>query len=117
MNNEIFTKDEFAIQTVASGTFYDDDGGFNGKTYAVATYVVRLNHIAQNEWIFSSPLPGPWDEWYGTEAEYLAEVEARKKRRSAFEHKVREALGIVVGSCSITQNVSEIFTVVNMRQL
>ena len=46
--NEIFRKNEFAVQVIARGAFLDNDPGYGGKVYQVETATIRLNHIALN---------------------------------------------------------------------
>lgn len=113
MANEIFKTNEPAIEIVTSGSFIDEDAG---KRWKVNTFVIRLNHILGNEYIFSNPIdPEKW-AWFGYESkeEAYAENDNRAKRRESVESKVRELLGISEGSYSLTRNVSEIFTVVNI---
>ena len=116
MANEIFRKDEFAISVITKGGFFDNDPGFNGKQYKVDTYVIRLNHIALNEWIMSEA--NNWPECYETREEYDAYLAEKKAQREALERKIAAAVGIVpgLGGVTITKNVSEIFTVVHIYE-
>ena len=91
-------------------------GSFKDQGYEIATTVIRLNLVAMNEWIFSSLLNDRLcyetiEEW----EVYMAETEEKRKD---WENKVLEKLGITKAeNCglSITQSVSEIFTVVYMK--
>lgn len=102
---------EFNVSIVSNGSFED-------QGYEVTATTIRLNPVAMNEWIFSSLLndrmcyekPEDWEA-------YKAEKEAK---RQAWENKILEKLGIEKAEgcgCSITQNVSEVFTVVYMEAL
>lgn len=102
---------EFNVSVVTNGTFED-------QGYEIATTVIRLNPVAMNEWIFSSllndrPCYETMEEWEA----YKAETEEKRKN---WESKVLEKLGISKAEdcgLSITQSVSEVFTVVYMEPL
>ena len=115
--NEFFDKREFVLQPVVSGFFYDDAPDYGGKVYAIVSHVVRLNHVALGEWSEFENAVDIWD-LDGTSAD---KIEARERElremREAFEQKVRNILGITKGSMRITQNLSEVFTVVNVYEV
>ena len=51
MDNTQFEGNEFALQIIAKGGFIDT--GQPDKAYAVEATIIRLNHIALNEWLSS----------------------------------------------------------------
>ena len=112
MANEIFKTNHFAIQVIASGSFLDDDPGFNGKTYTVQAYTIRLNHVALNEWILSTPFNDRL--CYETQDEWMAYVDEKKAERATVEKKIADELHLdaTAGGITIEKVVSEIFTVV-----
>ena len=116
MAKEIFRTNEPAIEIVTSGSFIDEDARNRWK---VNTFVIRLNHILSNEYLFSNPVDTEKWEWGGYESKEEAEEENnnRAKRRESVESKVKELLGIKEGSYSLTRNLSEIFTVVNITKI
>ena len=116
MPNAIFKKDKFAIEIISKGSFIDDDPSFKGKGYVVETFVIRLNHVSLNEWILSKVRED--QDSYETTEKWEAHCEERKARRAALEKRITEELDIDPnrGSVSITQSVSEIFTVVHIYE-
>lgn len=116
INKKDFEADTFAIQVVARGSYIDDGVG-NGKSYLINTYVIRLNHVALNDWILSEVKNSPdvfnsLGEWENHKAKY-------KVRRETWNNKIIDSLGIdgYTGSVCITQSQSEVFTVVRIREL
>ena len=116
MNNEKFEGKEFAIQVTAKGAFVDNGVG-NGKSYVVETIALRLNHVALNEWIFSSFLN--CRDCYETEQEWQTYKSEKEAKRKAFNEKIIKDLGIDTdeGSVCITQAQSEVFTVVHIWEI
>jgi predicted ATPase len=116
MNNKDFEGSAFAIQLVAKGSYVDNGVG-DGKSYLIETYVIRLNHVAHNEWILSEVMSSPdaFNSREGWEA-YIAKYNAR---RETWNSKIVDSLGIdgEVGGICITQSQSEVFTVVHIREL
>lgn len=102
---------EFNISVVSKGTFED-------QGYEITATTIRLNPVAMNEWIFSSLLNDRW--CYESQEEWEAYKAEKKAKREAWEKQIYNMLGIEITGdwgFSITQNVSEIFTVVYMRPL
>ena len=115
MTNEIFREDRLAIELIASGSTLDNDPGYQGKVYRILTWTFRMNHVGLNRWIFSDTLT-VWPECYETREEFEA-VKARKEhRREELEAEIRDLLGIMGDGVTITQNISEIFTAVQIRE-
>ena len=115
MRQNNFETNTFAIQVVAKG-FYIDDGVGNGKSYLINTYVIRLNHVALNDWILSEIMSSP-DAFEGREK--WEEHKARyKTRRETWNAKIIDSLGIDshTGSICISQSQSEVFTVVHIAE-
>lgn len=115
MANEIFKVNEPAIEIVAKGSTIDKDADI---VWQINTWVIRLNHILQNEYCFSDPVDTKNWEW-GYESQEAAEAanEEHGKRREAVESKIKELLGITEGSYTLKRSLSEIFTVVNIKEI
>ena len=114
--NDIFKKNEFSIQIISSGAFLDNDPGYRGKVYLVETFVIRLNHIALNEWLLVQARN--YRDHYETEQEWQDYLAQKEIQLQAFNDKVAAAVGCdpSAGSITITQALSEIFTVVNIQE-
>ena len=118
MANEIFQKNEFAVEIVASGKTLDNSPSFNGKAYSIDTWVIRLNHIALSEWMKSAPVNvNDWEWDYESKEAAEAAAAEHEKNLAAFEAKIKDILKITHGSAAINRNVSEIFTVVNIHEI
>jgi hypothetical protein len=120
MEQNNFEGNKFALQVISKGAFVDDGTG-NGSSYLVEVTTIRLNHIALNAWILSDCMN--CRECYEDGAEGDAQWEAHKAeykaRREAWNAKIVEALGIdpEAGSVCITQSLSEVFTIVHIREI
>ena len=111
-----FKGNEFVVQLMAKGSFADNGAG-GDRSYLVEAYTLRLNHIALNAWILSETMNHR--ECYDTDQEWEAHKAEYKARRNAVNEQIIEALDIdpSAGSVSITQSQSEVFTVVNIREV
>lgn len=111
MVEDIYAEDVgFAYQLVSLGTFYDRvpcyEEGREYNDYLVCTYVIRLSPDALREF-------------------FRAQRKDREEERSggymeACKCKIAEMMGIELKkhmSFDVTQNVSEIFTVVTIERL
>lgn len=112
--NKIYSN--FTIEVITMGAFLDDDPGFKTR-FLVETTVFRANHIALNEYLFSTVLN--CRETYETEEAWQAYIDIKKQKRAAWEKKIAEILDIDTELCSlsITQSLSEIFTAVAIRSI
>ncbi|MCM1275503.1 MAG: hypothetical protein NC299_09065 [Lachnospiraceae bacterium] len=118
--NEISTKfyetRELAVDVIGKSAFLDKIGTHRGESvYLIEATVIRLSPKALNMWLEGAH-PCNRRECYNSEEEYqayLAEINAMKKECEDF---IKKALGIA-GNCTITQNESEIFTVVKMHKV
>ena len=101
---------KFKVEVLAKGQF--EDCGF-----IVHTTVIRLNPDAMNEWLESYILNNRY--CYEREEEWQAYKKMTEDARKEVNNKIAAALGIqnVEEGFTITQNVSEIFTVVNMIKI
>ena len=101
---------KFKIEVIASGQFED-------CSFVIHTTVIRLNPDAMNEWLDSSVLNDRY--CYEREEEWQAHKERKEANRKEVKNKIAAALGIqnVEDGFTITQNVSEIFTVVDMIKI
>jgi hypothetical protein len=111
-----FNSDTFTIQLIAKGSFVDNSAG-STNTYLVEVFTLRLNHIAFNEWLLSEMLSK--HDCFNTTKEWEAHKAKYKARRDTVNMKIIEALGIdpESGSVSITQLLSEVFTVIYIRKM
>ena len=89
--NEIFRKDEFAVQVVARGAFLDNDPGYGGKVYQVETATIRLNHIALGEWQDSRINREPDD--FDTDEEWGKYLDGQLKIIRDMDRKIAVAAG------------------------
>lgn len=89
--NEIFRKDEFAVQVVTRGAFLDNDPGYGGKVYQVETATIRLNHIALGEWQDSRINREPDD--FDTDEEWGKYLDGQLKIIRNMDRKIAAAAG------------------------
>lgn len=101
---------KFKVEVIAQGQFED-------CSFLIHTNVIRLNPDAMNEWIESSILNDCY--CYEREEEWKAYKEKTEASRKEVKNKIAAALGIqnVEEGFTVTQNVSEIFTVVDMIKI
>lgn len=101
----------FAVEVIASGDFIDNDPGFRGKAYRVATRTIRLNPVALDEYIAS--IERTPAEWFDSREEYETYAAEKRTRRAAFVKKVAVALGFdhEVPGVTVQRVISEIFAV------
>lgn len=101
---------KFKVEVIAQGQF-EDCGCI------IHTNVIRLNPDAMNEWLESSILNDRY--CYEREEEWTAYKEKTEANRKEVESKIAAALGIqnVEAGFTVMQNVSEIFTVVDMMKI
>lgn len=111
----IFETDEFAVEVVSKGAFIDKVTSHHGDSiFLIETAVIRLSPKALNMWLEGNHLSNDRD-CYDTEEEYQAYVSKKKAVKEECDELIKKALGFD-GHCTITQNVSEIFTVVKIRK-
>lgn len=118
MKNNIYNTDELAIEMIATGSTIDDDPGYQGKIFEIRTWTFRMNHVGLDRWNLSDEVW--WEERFFHDPEARAEYEAKKadheQKRAALEAELREKLGadLTAGGFHVTQNLSEIFTAVQI---
>lgn len=114
-----FEGDKFLVQLVTKGAFVDDGGGY--PPHLIETYTLRLNHVALNEWIMSECLNTRdcYEDGEVGDAQWEAHKAERAERREAWKAQVLEALEIdaSTGGITIAQCISEVFTVVHIREM
>ena len=115
--NQIFRTGDFALEVVCKGSFLDSDPSYGGDVFLIDTIVVRLNHVALNAWLGASIVNEP--ECYETHQEWIEHSEKKARMLREVRYKIAALLDIdrSAGSLSITQGVSEIFTVVHIRKV
>ncbi len=87
------------------------EGSFEDAGYTISTIVIRLNPAAMNEYIMS--LNMNCRECYETEEEWEKHKAQKTAERMAWERKILDRLKFTGDTgYSITEAVSEIFTVV-----
>lgn len=108
------TKQEFAVEIIAKGSFIDDR--CEDKNFLVETAVIRLNGVALNEWIFSKALNDR--SCYNNDKLMKYELKQEEKLK-IFNHKIINALGITANFDNVTirHSVSEFFTVVCISEI
>jgi len=116
--NEIFRKDEFAVQVVARGAFLDNDPGYGGKVYQVETATIRLNHIALGEWQDSRINREPDD--FDTDEEWGKYLDGQLKIIRDMNRKIAVAAGFSPlpdkADVHVTQVISEVFAVAYIHE-
>ena len=116
MTNDIFRTNEMAVEVIATGSTLDSDPGFKGKIYEIRTWTFRLNHIGLNRWIHTDTLT-VWPECYETREEYEAIKAEKERQREELEADIRVLLGITGDGVTITKNLSEIYTAVQICEI
>lgn len=102
-------EDDFGFEKVAEGIFEDE--GFN-----IRTIVIRLSSSAMNEWIMSGEFN--CRETYDTFQKWEAYKEKQKQRRNEWNKKILEKVNFTQSEgFSISENVSEIFTIVLFEKI
>lgn len=109
-------EDEFAVEIISKGSYVDNGVG-NGKSYLIEVYVIKLNHIALNEWLLS--LMHNTRECYETNAEWEEHKAKYRTRHEAVSKKIVDATGVnpIEGSVKITQALAEVFSVVHIKEI
>ena len=109
---------DFEVKVISEGWFVDTAVG-PGASFLVEVYVIRLNHVALNDYILSGTMN--CRDCYDTDEEWEEHKVEYEARRNEFNKRVVDALYLnpdrVGGSVKITQSQSEIFTVVHTRKL
>lgn len=115
--NNFHKTDDFAAEIISKGCFCDDNPNFRGAVYLIETTVLRLNPVACNEWLPTVALNGR--NSYDTEEEWQKYCKDKEAMQKAFEDKIAAICGYdsSAGSISVTQSVSEIFTVVYIHKI
>ena len=110
-NRQRFEGNDFAIQIMAKGHFIDHSVG-DKNSYIVEATTIRLNRIAFDEWLNTRVYNGR--DTYNNEEQWLEYKTKKEELDNIWTNKIIEDLGLdpKKGSVSITQAVSEVFTVV-----
>jgi hypothetical protein len=110
-----FEGNDFAIQLMSKGSFVDNGTG-NDNSFLIEAFTIRLNHVALNAWILSETFS--CRECYDTDKEWEDHKSEYKAKREFWNKQIIKALEIDLeaGSVSITQSLSEVFTVVHIRK-
>ena len=109
----------FGIEVITSGSFVDTESDFKGGAVTISTWVIRLNPETLEAWNASRPIDLDDWEWFGNSWAEVEKVEAdHRATRDKIAGKVMEELGLKPKDTgfTLTQNVSEIFTVVYMQK-
>lgn len=116
--NEIFRKDEFAVQVIARGAFLDNDPGYGGKVYQVETATIRLNHIALNEWLCNQA--NRCREDFDTDKEWAAYMDRQRNITNELNRKIAAAAGFPPipdnANVNVQQVISEVFAVAYIHE-
>lgn len=104
------------LEEVTRGGFLDRVKTSDGvKVYNCTVYVIRLTPEALNDWIFSEI--SEHEDAFDTAEEYREYIASKKKEKEDLCKDIAEALHIKWKGTTVTQNVSEIFTVTNILKL
>lgn len=116
--NEIFRKNEFAVQVIARGAFLDNDPGYGGKVYQVETATIRLNHIALNEWLCNQA--NRCREDFDTDKEWAAYMDRQRNITNELNRKIAAAAGFPPipdnANVNVQQVISEVFAVAYIHE-
>lgn len=116
--NEIFHKNEFAVQVVARGAFLDNDPGYGGKVYQMETATIRLNHIALNEWLCNQANRYRGD--FDTDKEWAAYMDRQRNITRELNRKIAAAAGFPPipdnADVNVQQVISEVFAVAYIHE-
>lgn len=116
--NEIFRKNEFAVQVIARGAFLDNDPGYGGKVYQVETATIRLNHIALNEWLCNQA--NRCREDFDTDKEWAAYMDRQRNITNELDRKIAAAAGFPPipdnANVNVQQVISEVFAVAYIHE-
>lgn len=116
--NEIFRKNEFAVQVIARGAFLDNDPGYGGKVYQVETATIRLNHIALNEWLCNQA--NRCREDFDTDKEWAAYMDRQRNITNELNRKIAAAAGFPPipdnADVNVQQVISEVFAVAYIHE-
>ena len=112
------------FEIISAGEFLDNDPGFMGTTYAVQTYMLRLNYVALNTWL-DTTLTGDsvddesWAEWHPDEDRqtYRAAIEKRRADLIAQIAAALQITGATARNFSVVRVESEIFAVVYTHEV
>lgn len=106
--------ENFEVRLIAKGSFIDDS--MDGSLFLVETFTIHLNSAALNEWILSETFNSR--ECYDTDVEWEEHKAKYIARRDVWKKQIYKALKLIseLGSISITQSLSEVFTVVYIRE-
>ena len=104
------------LQVIAKGEFLDCVKSSDGvKKYRCTAIVVRLTPQALNEWIFSRPSDSK--DFFKTAEEYENYLADKEKASDDLCRNIVKALNIDCKGVTVTQNISEIFTVTQILPL
>ena len=104
------------LQLITKGEFLDCVKSADGVIkYRCTAIVIRLTPQALNEWILSSPSNSK--DFFETAEEYEKYLADTEKARDDLCRSIVKALGIDNRGVTVTQNVSEIFTVTQILPL
>ncbi len=115
--------EKFAVNVIARGSYIDQPYGDNDDRYRVEVVVVRLNHVALNEWLMTHDHNSR--ECYANgligDCEWAVHLDEKTQSAEAWKLKLLAATGIKLKpegeGISITQAQSEVFTVVRIRKV
>lgn len=105
------------LQVIAKGEFLDCVKSSDGvEKYRCTATVIRLTPQALNDWIFSMLRSNDETLWE-TPEEYKKHLADTEKARDDLCRSIVKALDIDFKGVTVTQNVSEIFTVTQILPL
>lgn len=96
---------EFGVEVIAKGEFVDNYDGFE-RPCKIETKVVRLNDVAYYEFLELN-----------SESHHTRRRQILEQRWNEFYHKVASAVDFPDYGVTVTQTVSEIFTIVYMYKI
>ena len=109
-------KEEFGVEIIARGAFVDT-GVEPGRAYCVEIYTLRLNHVAVNEYIFTTLMNNK--DCYSKHEEWLEYLDDRRAKLEEWKNRIINMVKCDVskGGISITQAQSEVFTLVHIWEM
>ena len=120
MNNGKFEESNFALQIMSKGSFIDTGSNPN-SIYALEATTVRLNWVAQNDWIMTrtSNCRDCYQDGPAGDAEWEAHKNEYADKRETWENNIKNAIGLegAEGSIVIKQIQAEVFTVLHTWEI
>ena len=109
---DIGNEEYFSIELITKGSFIDK---VNDKLFTVTAYVIRLNSAALNEYINTTIYND--STCFDTHEEYLEYIDQKRHQKDEFNRSIAVLLGIPPEGVTVSNAVSEVFTVTQILKV